>query len=297
MVLKIIKETIELDEVTTDSTGNAWLTKRINLDQGKRHLLRQVDVFEDAYMSVPAEPNRQNLEIVITPYPAIPTNMFYQYDAPQQDSRYPAAGDDSVLFKARFDIRQNGLSEVVQFPSLQIAANNAAYFYTDHVFLNVHIAGANDTTYYNLALSFMLVLDDKSVSALEHGIGVLSEQHEAMCAQVMSNGHMRSRTDLEGNVFPMWRYGGTRPERTLSPLAANSFFLDIASRDAEEMVTSVQVRSVVADARQMQAFDTAFGLRRPDWLREFLNAGIEAGAIRPNPVPLRRADNGNTRMF
>ena len=78
MVLKIIKETIELDEVTTDSTGNAWLTKRINLDQGKRHLLRQVDVFEDAYMGVPDEPNRQNLEIVITPYPAIPTNMFYQ---------------------------------------------------------------------------------------------------------------------------------------------------------------------------------------------------------------------------
>lgn len=297
MVLKIIKETIELDEVTTDSTGNAWLTKRINLDEGKRHLLRQVDVFEDAYMSVPDEPNRQNMEIVITPYPAIPTNMIYQYDAPQQDSRYPSAGDDSILFKARFDIRQNGLSEVSQFPSLQIAANNAAYFYTDHVFLNIHIAGANDTTYYNIALSFMLVMDDKTVSSLEHGIGVLSEQHEAMCAQVMSNGHMRSRTDLEGNIFPMWRYGGTRPERTLSPLAANTFFLDIASRDAEQMITSVEVRTVVADARQMQAFDAAFGLRRPDWLREFLNAGIEAGPIRPNPVPLRYADNGNTRMF
>ena len=297
MVLKIIKETIELDEVTTDSTGNAWLTKRINLDEGKRHLLRQVDVFEDAYMSVPDEPNRQNMEIVITPYPAIPTNMIYQYDAPQQDSRYPSAGDDSILFKARFDIRQNGLSEVSQFPSLQIAANNAAYFYTDHVFLNIHIAGANHTTYYNITLSFMLVMDDKTVSSLEHGIGVLSEQHEAMCAQVMSNGHMRSRTDLEGNIFPMWRYGGTRPERTLSPLAANTFFLDIASRDAEQMITSVEVRTVVADARQMQAFDAAFGLRRPDWLREFLNAGIEAGPIRPNPVPLRYADNGNTRMF
>lgn len=297
MVLKIIKETIELEQVTTDAQGNAFITKRINLDEGKRHLLRQVDVFEDAYMSVPDEPNRQNLEIVVTPYPAIPTNMIYQYDAPQQDSRYPAAGDDSVLFKARFDVRQNGLSEIAQFPSLQIAANNAAYFYTDHVFLNLHIAGANNTTYYNIALSFMLVMDDKNVGYLEHSLGVISEQHEAMCAQVMSNGHMRSRTALEGNVFPMWRYGGIRPERTLTPIAANSFFLDIASRDAEEMVTSAAVRTLVADARQMQAFDTAFGLRRPDWLREFLNGGIEAGAIRPNPVPLRYADNGNTRMF
>ena len=297
MVLKIIKETIELDEVTTDANGNAWINKRINLDQGKRHLLRQVDVFEDAYMSVPAEPDRQNMEIVISPYPAIPTNMFYQYDPPQQDSRYPAAGDDSVLFKARFDVRQNGLSEIVQFPSLQIAADNASYFYTDHVFLNLHIAGANSTTYYNIALSFMLVLDDKNVSNLEHSLGVISEQHDAMCALVMSNGHMRSRTDLEGNIFPMWRYGGIRPEHTLSPLAANSFFLDIAARDAEEMQNTAGVRQAVADARQMQAFDAALGLRRPDWLREFLNAGIEAGAIRPNPVPLRYADNGNTRMF
>lgn len=298
MVLKIIKETIEQESITTDSDGNAWLTKRINLEQGKRHFLRQVDIFEDAYMSVPGEPNlRQNLEIVVTPYPAIPTNMIYQFDPPQQDSRYPAAGDDSILFKARFDIRQNGLSEIVQFPSVQIAANNASYFYTDHVFLNVHIAGENNTEYNNLALSFLLVMDDKSVGVLEHSLGVLSEQHEAMCAQVMSNGHMRSRLSLEGNIFPMWRYGGTRPEHTISPLAANTFFLDIASRDAEEMVTSAAVRTLVADARQMQAFDAALGLRRPDWLREFLNAGLEAGPIRPNPIPLKYADNGNTRMF
>jgi hypothetical protein len=297
MVLNIIKETIEQEAVTTDANGNAWLTKRINLDSGKRHFLRQVDVFEDAYMDVPDEPLRQNLEIVITPYPAIPTNMIYQYNAPQQDSRYPAAGDDSILFKARFDLRQNGLSEIAQFPSVQIAANNASYFYTDHVFLNVHIAGADNTTYHNIALSFMLVMDDKTVGTLEHSLGVLSEQHDAMCAQIMSNGHMRSRLSLEGNVFPMWRYGGIRPEHTISPIAANSFFLDIASRDAEEMVTSPAIRTLVADARQMQAFDAALGLRRPDWLREFLNAGLESGSVRPNPIPLRYADNGNTRMF
>ena len=223
--------------------------------------------------------------------------MIYQYDPPQQDSRYPAAGDDSILFKARFDVRQNGLSEISQFPSSQIAANNAAYFYTDHVFLNLHIAGANNTTYYNIALSFLLVLDDKTVNYLEHSLGVLSEQHDAMCALVMSNGHMRSRTALEGNVFPMWRYGGIRPEHTITPLAANSFFLDIASRDSEQMQNPTQIRQAVGDARQMQAFNSAFGLRRPDWLREFLNAGYEAGPIRANPIPLKYADNGNTRMF
>tara|TARA_R100000655_G_scaffold97064_1_gene139811 strand:- start:13 stop:489 length:477 start_codon:yes stop_codon:yes gene_type:complete len=154
-----------------------------------------------------------------------------------------------------------------------------------------------DTTYTNFGMSFMMTVNDKNVNALEHSIGVLRENHNAMCALVMSNGHMRSRTDLRGNVFPMWRFGGIRPENTLSPTATNSFFLDIASRDAEEMSTTAQIRTLVSDARQMQAFDAAFGLRRPDWLREFLNAGYESGPIRPNPVPLRYADNGNTRMF
>lgn len=297
MPLKIIKETIELDAVTADSDGNVFLTKLVNLEEGKRHMLTQVDVFQDAYMSVPDEPNRQNIEIVVTPFPAIPTNMIYQYDAPRQTKRYPSAGDDSVLFKERFDVLQNGILTSIQFPSPQIAAMNKSYFYTDHIYINLAIHGAAGQTYNNIAFSFMFVLEDKNVGYLEHSLGVLSEQHNAMCALVMSNGHMRTRSALLGNVFPMWRFGGIRPEHTLTPTAANTFFLDIASRDAESMSTTAAIRTLVADARQMDAYDAAFGLRRPDWLREFLNAGIESGSIRPNPVPLRYADNGNTRMF
>ncbi len=297
MPVSIIKETIELDAVTADAEGNVFLTKLVNLDQGKRHMLTQVDVFQDAYMSVPDEPNRQNIEVVITPFPAIPTDMIYQFDPPRQTRRYPAAGDDSVLYKERFDTFQNGILPSIQFPSPQIAAMNKSFFYTDHLYINLAIHGAPNQTYENIAFSFMFVIDNKNVGVLEHSLGVLSEQHNAMCALVMSNGRMRSRTDLFGNVFPMWRFGGIRPEHTLTPQAANTFFLDIASRDAESMSTSAQIRTLVADARQMQAYDAALGLRRPDWLREFLNAGYESGPIRPNPVPLRYADNGNTRMF
>ena len=297
MPVSIIKETIELDAVTADADGNVFLTKLVNLDQGKRHMLTQVDVFQDAYMSVPDEPNRQNIEVVITPFPAIPTDMIYQFDPPQQTRRYPAAGDDSVLYKERFDTLQNGILPSIQFPSPQIAAMNKSFFYTDHLYINLAIHGAPNQTYNNIAFSFMFVIDNKNVGVLEHSLGVLSEQHNAMCALVMSNGRMRSRNDLFGNVFPMWRFGGIRPEHTLTPQAANTFFLDIASRDAEAMSTSSQIRTLVADARQMQAYDAALGLRRPDWLREFLNAGYESGPIRPNPIPLRYADNGNTRMF
>lgn len=95
----------------------------------------------------------------------------------------------------------------------------------------------------------------------------------------------------------MWRYGGIRPEHTISPLATNAFFLEINTRDAEDMSTTTQIRQTVADARQMGTFDSAFGLRRPDWLKMDLNQGIVSGAIRADPIPLKYFDNGNTRMF
>ena len=297
MAMSIIKETIELDSVTADNDGNVFLTKRINLKTGSRHMLLQMDVFEDAYIDVPDEPLRQNIEMVITPYPAIPTNMIYQFNPPQQTKRYPAAGDDSVLFKIRLDVNQNLLSTSDQFPSPEIAAQNKSFFYTDHIYINLAIHGAPNQTYNNIAYSFMFVLQDKSVSVLEHTLGVLAESHNAMCALTMSNGHMNTMSNLRGNTFPTWRFGGIRPEHTISPTAANSFFLEIDTRDAEEMVTTAAVRQVVADSRRMSGFDEAFGERRPAWLSMDLNQGIVAGAVRSDPVPLKYADNGNTRMF
>jgi len=297
MAMSIIKETIELDSVTADNDGNVFLTKRINLKTGSRHMLLQMDVFEDAYIDVPDEPLRQNIEMVITPYPAIPTNMIYQFNPPQQTKRYPAAGDDSVLFKIRLDVNQNLLSTSDQFPSPEIAAQNKSFFYTDHIYINLAIHGAPNQTYNNIAYSFMFVLQDKSVSVLEHTLGVLAESHNAMCALTMSNGHMNTISNLRGNTFPTWRFGGIRPEHTISPTAANSFFLEIDTRDAEEMVTTAAVRQVVADSRRMSGFDEAFGERRPEWLSMNLNQGIVAGAVRSDPVPLKYADNGNTRMF
>ena len=293
MPIHVVKETIEQEAMTTDGEGNAWITKRINLQQGLMHNLIQVDFFEDAYMTVPAEPQRQNVEFVIAPFPSIPTLMNLQEDAPIQTRRYPAAGDDSVLFKVLGDLSQNGRSQFTQFPSLQISSNNKEFFYSDHVYINMCIHGAADTTYNNIAYSFMLTFEDKSTSSLTHSLGVLAESHNAMCAELMSNGAMRTLADLQGNVFPMWRFGGIRPEHTISPLAANTFFLPIDTRDAESMTTTPGIRQAVADARSMSAFDAAFGDKRPDWLRLNLNAGIISGPLRDQWPPIKHADNGN----
>lgn len=301
MGFSIVKETVELNSVTCDADGNAWITKKINLKEGQRHILHQVDYFVDRYPNFGTATNGI-MEVVVTAYPSIPTNMDFSSNVNNGNLSYVAAGDNSVLFKAHKQIYD--LDSVAspnrpddQFPSEQISAMNTSYFYTDHIYINLCFKVAPDEIVSGLALSFMFVLEDKNCSILEHSLGVLSESHDAMCAQVMSNGYMRRRADLDGNVFPMWRFGGIRPENTLPPTAANTFFLRVASRDAEPMQRTNDILQSVDDARQMSAFNAAFGLRRPDWLREFLNAGIESGPIRPNPIPLRYADNGNTRMF
>ena len=299
MPATIIKETIELENVQLDADGNGYIQKRINLQEGYRHTLTQVDFFEDAIPLIRGSPTdpQPRYEFIISPYPQIPTQMDYRENTPRYTRRYVAAGDDSVLFKGNARIVEEAHSQFNQFPSSQIAAQNKSYFYAPHVYINIHFMGIANSVYGNLALSFMMAFDKKKVSNIESTMGVLSESHVAMCALAMSNGHMVSVTALEGNVFPMWRYGGIRPETMITPLVANGFFLDIASRDSEDMISVAGVRQTIADARQMNTFDSALGPRRPDWLREFLNGGFAAGPIRPNPIPLRYADNGNTRMF
>jgi hypothetical protein len=219
--------------------------------------------------------------------------MLYRENLPLQENRYPSAGDDSVLFKANVRLILNQHSVIRQFPSQQIAAENLSSFFTDHLYINIHFMGIANLDYGNIAMSFMMVLENKKVSSLTHSIGVLAESHDAMCAQVMSNGHMLSIQQLQGNVFPMWRFGGIRPEHMITPTAANAYFLPINTRDAETMTQTPGIRQAVADARQMSAFNAAFGDRRPDWLRMHLNAGVVAGALRDQWPPIKHADNGN----
>jgi len=298
MVLSIVKETIELNDIQLDGDGNAFIQKRINLQEGYRHVLTQVDVFEDAipFLRGSSSDEQPNYEMIISPYPQIPTDMLYNENTPQTN-RYVCAGDDSVMFKANARVRLNNHSEFTQFPSVQIASQNKSSFYSPHVYINIHFMGIENLVYGNIALSFMMVFNKTKVASLESSIGVLAESHDAMCALIMSNGHMVSRAVLRGNVFPMWRFGGIRAEHMITPIAANAYFLPINTRDAETMTTTPGIRQAVADARQMSAFDAPFGDRRPSWLRMHLNAGVVAGALRDQWPPIKHADNGNVRML
>lgn len=291
MPITIVKETIEIASITTDSDGSAFIQKRINLQEGMVHNLIQTDIFQDTYtyFQLPSVLG----EVVVSPYPAIPTNMNLQDSPFPAANRYASAGDDSVLFKSNFNLEDGKATDINQFPSVQIAANQALSFYTDHIYISMHLMGPESTELKNIAFSFMFTMDSQKVSTLTHSMGVLAESHDAMCALLMSNGHMISKANLRGNVFPMWRYGGIRPELTLSPAAAGSFFLNVPSNDEELMQTTAQVRSAVADARTMGAYDATFGARFPDWCRFGLNEGLVSGPVRDQWPPLKHADNGN----
>lgn len=299
MPIHIVKETIELNEVTTDNTGNAYIQKRVNLADGFTHNLLQTDIFQDAMLTIPAgaETTPPLMEIVISPYPQIPTRMDLGDETITYERRYASAGDDSVLFKANSEIRPFTFTDFNQFPSKQIASRQLQQFYSNHCYISVHLSGVNDTTYENLALSFMMVFEDKNVSYVTSTMGQIHENHVAMCAELMSNGRVISTADLEGNVFPMWRFGGIRPELTVSPTAPGSFFLKLASCDDEEMQTTVEIRNALSDSRSMSGYDEAFGNIYPDWFREVANEGIVSGPVREQWPPIKHADNGNVLML
>lgn len=299
MPIHVVKETIELSAVTTDDTGNAYIHKKIELQGGSVHNLLQTDIFQDAMLTIPADtqPTPPLMEIVISPYPQIPTQMELGEETITYERRYASAGDDSVLFKANSEIRPFTFTDFNQFPSKQIASMQKQQFYSNHVYLSVHLSGVNNTTYENLALSFLLVFEDKSASYVTTTMGQIHENHVAMCAELMSNGLIVSTADLEGNVFPMWRYGGIRPELTVSPTAPGSFFLKLATTDDEDMQTTVEIRNALADSRSMSAFDEAFGNVYPDWFKEVTNEGIISGPVREQWPPIKHADNGNVLML
>ena len=300
MALSTIKETIEIESFTTDINGNVYFQKRINLKEGMMHRLIQIDLFEDAYFAFSSDERSPNMEVVVSPYPAVPTDMSFMELIPATafgSFRYQSAGNDSVLFKANGRMGNGFPTSLRQFPSTEISSRNLSIFYSDHLYVSIHIMGEPQTEYTNFAWSFMFVVDDKKTSLLTHSMGNLAESHNAMCATVMSNGHMISKAALRGNAFPMWRYGGIRPENTINPIAAGSFFLQLRSIDEESMITTAGIRSAVADARSMAAFDAAFGDKFPDWCRMNLNQGLVAGPVRDQWPPIKHADNGNVRML
>ena len=302
MPTSYIRESIEFEEIELDPNGFAAIVKRVNLREGYRHRVAQVDLFQDSIPQHTGDPSiGLYAEAAISPYQVIPTQMNLKSTGTALGLRMPAAANDTILFKATSALRENEFSQLFQFPSPELAANPVYAFYSNALYITLYLHGEASQQVRGLCLSFYLALDNKKVDSLEAGIGILREQHEGHCMELMSNGHMVSQAVLRGNTFPMWRYGGIRPEFMTKVTGSGGFFLPIASRDEETMQDTTTIRSAVAASRSMSAFDSAFGSPAPsptpDWLRFNLVQGLVSGAVRDQWPPVKKFDNGNGMML
>ena len=131
-------------------------------------------------------------------------------------------------------------------------------------------------------------------------MGLMREYQIAQVAAVVSNGRFIPPARNVGQIYPMWKHGGIRPELMMKSDAFAQFFYNTSNKDSAKMVDPVNLRIFATLGRQMVANPDAFGTPNtvkgsiPDWVSFMLPEGIEAGAIRDQWPPTKYADNGNT---
>jgi hypothetical protein len=119
----------------------------------------------------------------------------------------------------------------------------------------------------------------------------------------MANGRFIVPSRNVGQSYPMWKYGGVRPELMISGSSLASFFNRGDSREAQDTNTTTTLRRMAKEARQMVPNLEAFGTpvtaegAIPDWISFQLFKGVESGPVRDQWPPIKHADNGNTLML
>jgi len=300
MPIHEIRESIEMNTINSIN-GFAILQKEINLKENMSHKMLQCDVFFDnpePAFSVDA----YVMEVLVTPTPIIYTDMAINIgNAYQFDNRAPSASQENILFKQVITDDGRGARTVTEFPNRFISARPTFTWYMPKLYLTVLIhSGADpDGIFSNTAITMYCAVESKKVSLVTYGMGVIREDHIAQVAGVMANGRFIVPSRNVGQAYPMWKYGGVRPELMISGSSLANFFNRTDSQEPGSTNTTTTLRRMAKEARQMQpnieAFGTAVTLEGaiPDWVRMDLFKGVESGPIREQWPPIKHADNGN----
>ena len=216
-------------------------------------------------------------------------------------NRSPSASHENILFKEFFS--NNLALSGHTFPNRFISARPTFTWYHPELYVTLFIHGEGGAEIDNIATSIYCAVESKKVSLITYGMGVIREDHIAQVANVMANGRMIEPARNVGQSFPMWKYGGARPELMISGSNLASWFNRTDSQEAGETNTTGRLRRMAKDARQMQPNLDAFGTQItadgsiPSWVRLDLPKGIEAGPLRDQWPPIKHADNGNVLML
>jgi len=292
MSIHEIRESIELQEITLDGRGFGIVQKMINLKENMSHKMLQCDAFFDN--PIPAfTGDGYIMELLVTPTPVIYTDMnIFQYG-----NRAPSASVENVLYKELFSNFSTVDKRV--FPNRFISARPTFTWYMPKLYITIMIHGEANMELKDLALSVYCAVESKKASLVTYGMGVIREDHIAQVASIMSNGRMIEPSRNVGQSFPMWKYGGVRPELMISGSNLAAWFNRTDSQEPGETNTTARLRRMAKEARQMQPNLDAFGTAItpdgpiPSWVRIDLPKGIEAGPVRDQWPPIKHADNGN----
>jgi len=304
----------------------AILEKRINLPEGKAYRIKNVQMFDDLgglnasnspFAPVGESPDSIHArQVYVTPYPiTLTNNRWGTTDSIQTtvlEKSGPFAGDASVLYKHQVISAANSLQDdalylsddyrvVQEFPNPAAHYENMYTWYTNHVYLTCILYSNNAPNDDDVALSFYLELETKNVSALTSTMGCYKELLEAQCRTLSDTANTIDPTSsAAGRSFPMWKYGGVRPEIMISSTDALRYFNRVATASYQGMDSIANYRTRYKDAVSMVDYDAAFGdttLNLPDWITVMDVAGITSGLLRPYPPPVKFTGNGNTVMY
>ena len=294
MPIHEIRESIEQDKIILDGNGFGIVQKVVNLKDNMSHKMLQCDAFYDN--PLPEATDGYTMELIVSPTPIIYTDMIIN----GLPSRAPAAANENILFKqTRTVVRGASDPPTQEFPNRFISARPTFTWYMPKLYITLFIHGSVGDEINDLALSVYCAIEDKNTTLVTYGMGVIREDHIAQVAAVMSNGRFILPARNVGQTYPMWKYGGVRPEYMISGASIANFFNRTDSQEAQNTNTTTNLRAMARAARQMVPNLEAFGSLNtgigdiPSWIRMDLFKGVESGAIRDQWPPIKHADNGN----
>ncbi len=307
MAVNEIRDTIQ-GPITLTDTGIGYMTRCINLKEGFRNEILSVDVTNDnvSLSTVFGAPPRA-YQLFVSPYPIIPT----QEDLTLNDGAtiFPNAGplsaDEQVLYKeTEISYYQSESADrpvffKTQFPSPQLAATPTTNWFSPHLYITILYWGTSEEV-IDTKFSLFLRVNQVKSSGTTVSMGQYKEFLDSQCRLLTDTAVVYDPADIAGYTFPMWRYGGIRPELMISGTTALRYYNRVANNANQEMTTRAALQTAYTDATSMSAFDAAFGdpaLNLPEWITLMDVSGVTSGALRQYAPPLKYADNGNTLMF
>jgi len=312
MPITEIRETLQTD-ITTDAAGFGYATKLINIKDGYRHGILSIDVYNDNggmwLKNDPTAARNSGYQLFVSPFPMLQTSEIWGISgtpADQFEGSGQMAGEPNVLYKevgmtglSTNDSQQSDKQWVTRFPNDSVASQPTNAWYSPHIYVTLMVWNQPESL-VNAKFSLFIRVEQKKCPLAESSMGQYQEFLDSQIKRLSDTAVVYDPTSIDGYTFPMWKYGGIRPELMLSGSTALRYYNRVAANANQEMVSQDALLTAFKSATNMVGFDEAFGdaaANLPEWITLMNVEGVTAGAIRPYPPPLKFADNGNTLMF